>query len=146
MVELFRMRDDGHDVIDFVPDEEIEAPIGFCSSARRQEDFEGSCRQARSSQPSSRAFDLYGSSVLEPGLHVSDHFIGVIERAEGAPGLDVGQAFGEPCVDHAALLGCVLVVRGRELRKDGDNPTRHPKFKVSAVAVAGPPANGRRHH
>jgi hypothetical protein len=47
---------------------------------------------------------------------VGDHLSGAAKRAESAPGFDVGQAFGEPRVDNAALLGRVLVVRGREFR------------------------------
>ena len=51
---------------------------------------------------------------------------------------DVGQAFGELGLDHAALLGGVLVVHVWEFRKDGDHSAGHPEFEVLPVSCARP--------
>jgi len=63
------------------------------------------------------------------------------ERSMGAPGLDVGQGFGELSIDGAALRGRVLVVGGREFGKDGDHAAGHAKLEIFAVLVTRLPAN-----
>ena len=61
-----------------------------------------------------------------------------------AAGLDVSQTFGELGIDDAALLGRVLVVRGRELRTDADHAAGDLKLYLLAALEAGLPAYGRR--
>jgi len=77
---------------------------------------------------------------------VGDHLLGAVEGAEGTPGFDIGQASGELSVNYAPLLGRVLIIRGRELGKDGDHASGHAEFEVFAIPVAGSAADRRRHH
>src|SRR6266404_702091 len=91
------------------------------------------------SKPSSRAFGPEGGcSRLKLSLHVCDHLIGAVKRAEGAPGFDIGQAFGEPGIDDAPLLGRVFVICGWQLWNDVDHTAGDLEFHLIALFRAGP--------
>ena len=60
--------------------------------------------------------------------------------------LDVSQAFGDLGIDDSALLGSVLVVRGRELRTDANHAAGDLKHYLLATLKASLPAYGRRDH
>lgn len=73
---------------------------------------------------------------------MGDHLVGAVEGTEGTPGCDVRQASGELSINDTPLLGSVLIISGREFRKDSDHAAGDPEFQVFAIPAASLPADG----
>ncbi len=68
------------------------------------------------------------------------------KRTSNPAGLDVGQAFGELCVNDLALPWRVFIIRRGQFGNDRDHPAGHPKLQFFAALETCPPTHGLRYY